>query len=88
MWRPVCMDSSKKLARWPWQLASLGMFLVLAGCDSTAGPGSTGANPRSSEAGSGGLSGRTSSTGGAASNQASSTGKSQAKVVSHIEGDA
>jgi len=86
MRRPVCIDSSNKLARWPWRLASLGMFLALAGCDSTSGPDSTGANSRSAEAG-GGLSGRTSSTGRSASNQASSTGKSQAKVVSQIEGD-
>ena len=86
MWRTVCIDSSNMLARWPWRLASLGMVLVLAGCDSIGGSGSTGANPRSVEAG-GGLSGRTSSTGGAASNHATSTGKSQAKVVSQIEGD-
>src|SRR4051794_8504497 len=86
MWRPVCMDSSNKLARWPWRLASLGMILVLAGCDSTAGPGLTGSNPRPSEAG-GGLSGGTSSAGKAAPNHATSTGKSQAKVKSQIEGD-
>jgi enediyne biosynthesis protein E4 len=87
MWRPVSIDSSNKAARWPWRLASLGMILALAGCDSAAGPGLTGANPLSAEPGGGGLSARTNSTGKAVSKQASSTGKSQAKVVSQIEGD-
>ena len=81
MWRPVCIDSSDDVDRRPWLLASPGMILALAGCDSTAASGSTGANPSSTEAGSG-LAGRTGPTGKTSPVQASSTGKSQAKVVS------
>src|SRR5262245_60853033 len=77
----------ERTTKWSWYLGGLGMLLFLAGCESAVSPGSTA--PKTGPAGTvkAGPSGALKTGGNVGSPDVSGASKSQAKIMSKIEGD-